>query len=84
MARNMNQDNLHAPDGGFKLLLNQSLIVKGSISVAEGQGLEVKISVSSSRKNLLEGGLLPRLPGRLLQLWWELKCRAEGYHSRCR
>ena len=40
MARNMNEDNLHAPDGGFKLLLNQSLIVKGSNSVAEGQGLD--------------------------------------------
>ena len=36
MDRNMNQDNLHAPDGGFKLLLNQSLIVKGSNSIDEG------------------------------------------------
>ena len=30
MARNMSGDNLHAPDEGFKLLLNQSLIVKGT------------------------------------------------------
>ena len=36
MARNMSGDNLHAPDEGFNLLLNQSLIVKGSNSVDEG------------------------------------------------
>ena len=48
MARNMSGDNLHAPDDGFKLLLNQSLIVKGSNSVAEGQGLDVYVSYPHS------------------------------------